>query len=215
MKKLFILSLIMMVFTACQQNKVTYVKIETPYGDMKVELYNETPLHKNNFVKLTKQGFYDSLLFHRIIPNFMIQGGDPASRNAQPGALLGMGGPDYVIDAEIGQPHFKGALAAARKPDGINPQKKSNGSQFYIIHGSTNLDDTYLNNIERQKGIKYNPTQREIYKSKGGYPGLDMEYTVFGMVVEGLEVIDKIASVQTNPSDRPFEDVWMKISITK
>lgn len=212
MKKSFILLVVIIVIASCQGNKITYAKIETPFGDMKVELYNETPIHKDNFIKLAKEGYFDSLLFHRVIPNFMIQGGDPDSRNAEPGSPLGMGGPGYTIDAEIGQPHFKGALAGARRPDSVNPQKESSGSQFYIIHGNT-VDDAFLNNMENQKGIQYNDAQREIYKTKGGYPPLDMEYTVFGMVVEGLDVVDKIATVQTNPSDRPMQDIWMKVSI--
>ncbi len=215
MKKLIWASLVVLLYFGCAtEEDVTYVQIETSMGTMKAELYNETPKHRDNFIKLVEDGYYDDLLFHRVIPNFMIQGGDPDSRGASPGSQLGMGSPGYTIDAEIGQPHFKGALAGARQPDSVNPQKKSNGSQFYIVQGSVS-DDNFLNNMESQKGIKYNEAQREIYKTKGGYAPLDMDYTVFGMVVEGLEVIDKIAAVRTDPSNRPFEDVKMKLTIVK
>ena len=212
MKKVYYL-LFLAILGACSKGeKVTYAMIETSLGNMKVELYNETPKHRDNFIKMANEEYYDSLLFHRIIPNFMIQGGDPDSRNAAPGQMLGMGGPNHNVDAEFGQPHFKGALSAARQPDGVNPQKKSSGSQFFIVHGNT-VDDNFLSSIERQKGIQYNSSQREIYKTKGGYPSLDMEYSVFGMVVEGLDVIDKIAAVQTDPNNRPFQDIYMKVKI--
>ncbi len=213
MKKIFYGLIAVLIFLSCQtQEKITYALIETDLGNMKVELYNETPLHRDNFVKLAREGFYDDLLFHRVIKGFMIQGGDPDSRDAQPGAPLGMGGPNFTIPAEIGQPHFKGTLAGARKPDTVNPKKESNGSQFYIVHGNQITDD-FLDIMQTQKNITYNIQQREIYKTDGGYPPLDMEYTVFGRVVEGLEIIDKIAEVQTNPSDRPLTDVKMKVKI--
>ena len=159
----------------------TYVIIETEYGDMKVELYNSTPKHKENFVKLVKEGFYEDLLFHRVIKDFMIQGGDPQSKGAPIDMPLGGGGPGYQVDHEIGAPHFKGTLAAARTGDGINPQKRSSGSQFYIVQG-TPLSDAQLDNWERRKGFKYNDAQRDKYKTLGGRPDLDAEYTVFGEV---------------------------------
>ena len=142
----------------------------------------------------------------------MIQGGDPNSRGAAPGATLGGGGPGYLLDAEIGSPHFKGALAAARTPDRGNPEKKSSGSQFYIVQGNP-VNDQRLDQFERMKGIKYTEAQRKLYKEVGGRPDLDMEYTVFGEVVEGLDVIDKIAVVEGDRANRPVKDVKMKVSV--
>ena len=188
----------------------TYVIIETEFGDMKIELYDSTPKHKENFIKLAKESFYDDLLFHRVISGFMVQGGDPNSRGAAPEVRLGSGGPGYQIDAEIGAPHFKGTLAAARTGDGANPERKSSGSQFYIVHGRA-VSDQELNAKEASEGFKYNESQRAKYKEVGGAPMLDLAYTVFGEVVEGLEVVDKIAAVKTQPGDRPVKDVLMKI----
>lgn len=187
----------------------TYALIETSYGNITVKLLNSTPKHRDNFIKLAKEGFYDSLLFHRVIPGFMIQGGDPDSRNAAPGQSLGMGGPGYMIDAEIGAPHLRGALAAARDN---NPQKQSSGSQFYIVDGQR-VDDAYLDNFEVQMKIKYNPTQRKLYKEIGGTPFLDTEYTVFGEVTEGMDVVSKIANAPRDANDRPTVDVRTKITI--
>lgn len=193
-------------------NQSSYALIETEYGNMKVLLYDETPIHKENFLKLAGEGFYDDLLFHRVMRGFMIQGGDPNSRDAAPGQPLGNGGPGYEIDAEIGSPHFRGALAAARTPDNVNPQKRSSGSQFYIVQGNR-VGDPQLDQFERMKGIKYTEAQRNLYKEIGGRPDLDMEYTVFGEVVEGLEVIDKIAVVQGDRANRPVKDIKMKIRV--
>lgn len=217
MKKLAFFTLIlafMAIAGSCSRGEYTYVLIQTDYGNMKVMLYNSTPKHRDNFIKLVKDGFYNDLLFHRVIQNFMIQGGDPDSRNAAPGAPLGMGGPGYEIDPEIGAPHLKGALSAARKGDAMNPQRRSSGSQFYIVQGKP-ITDEELNATELQKGIRYNPEQRRLYKEIGGSPFLDAEYTVFGEVVEGLDVIDKIAAVPTAPGDRPTQDVKMKIRIVR
>ncbi len=199
------------IFLSSCGEKHRYVLIETDYGNMKVMLYNTTPVHRDNFVKLVKEGFYDDLLFHRIINGFMIQGGDPESKDAPANKRLGGGGPGYQLQAEIGAPHLKGALAAARTN---NPEKKSSGSQFYIVHGRT-WSDAELDNFQNQKNLVYNEEQRRIYREVGGYPPLDGEYTVFGEVVEGLDVVDKIAAVQTQPGDRPVEDVKMKIRITR
>jgi len=190
----------------------TYAMIETDFGNMKVELYNSTPKHKENFIKLASEGFYDGLLFHRIIDGFMIQGGDPESKDAPAQKRLGSGGPGYTLEAEIGAPHFKGVLAAARTGGASNPEKRSSGSQFYVVQGTVQTD-SQLQNFERQKGITYNQTHKDKYKSIGGTPFLDMDYTAFGEVVEGMEVIDKIAKVATAPGDRPLEDVKMKIRI--
>ncbi|MBO4774454.1 MAG: peptidylprolyl isomerase [Bacteroidales bacterium] len=188
-----------------QNERQIMVTIETNKGTLKVKLYNETPLHRDNFVKLAKEGYFDSLLFHRVIKDFMIQGGDPDSRHASPDQSLGMGGPDYTIPAEFNRNliHKRGALAAARDN---NPQKASSGSQFYIVQGKA-WTDGQLDAICRQYGLNYTPQQRNLYRTIGGTPFLDMNYTVFGEVVEGLSVIDKIASVATNREDRPVEDV--------
>ena len=198
----------MFIISSCSDGK-TYVTIKTEYGDMKVEVYDSTPKHKENFIKLVDEGYYKDLLFHRVIPDFMIQGGDPNSRTATKGQRLGSGGPDYKIEAEIGAPHFKGTLAAARQGPG-NPKKLSSGSQFYLVDGKVQTDRE-LDAYEKQKGIKYNAAQREKYKTIGGTPALDMDYTVFGEVVEGLEVIDKILALKTDENDRPYEDVRMNI----
>lgn len=187
--------------------------ISTQYGDIKVKLYNETPQHRDNFVKLVEQGFYDGTLFHRIIKEFMIQGGDPNSKNAQPGAMLGNGGPGYTIPAEIlpGVIHKKGALSAARLGDQMNPKRESSGSQFYVVQGKKWTDDEL--NMFAQRGLKLTPEQREIYKTIGGTPHLDGAYTVFGEVVEGLDVLDKIAATPTGQADRPIEDIKMTVKM--
>ncbi len=192
------------------------IRIETPYGEMIAKLYDETPLHRDNFVKLAEDGFYDGLLFHRVINDFMIQGGDPDSKNASKGARLGTGGPGYQIDAEFNSDliHLKGALAAARTGGPINPEKRSSGSQFYIVHGR-DVDENLLHQIEMRNGVNYTQVQLEQYKQHGGTPFLDGEYTVFGQVIEGLDVLDKIAGQATDGSDRPLEDIWMKVSVIK
>lgn len=183
--------------------------ISTSFGDITIVLYNSTPQHRDNFIKLVKEGFYNDLLFHRVIDQFMIQGGDPQSKNAAVGQPLGGGGPGYEIPAEIGAPHLRGALAAART---ANPEKKSSGSQFYIVTG-TAVNEQMLQQIEMAKNIKYNDVQRKLYLEQGGYPGLDMEYTVFGEVVSGIEVADKISKVTTDERDRPLQDVKMTIKL--
>lgn len=210
MKKILLFVLIAVSIFSCEEKKqgVT-VEIDTDYGKIKCLLFDSTPKHRDNFIKLAKEGFYDGTLFHRVIKGFMVQGGDPDSKNAAPGAQLGSGSPGYMIDPEIGAPHFRGALAAARTP---NPQKRSSGSQFYIVQGKTVTDD-YLKNIQKQKGITYSPEQIEYYKTKGGTPFLDGDYTVFGKVIEGMDVIDKITEVQVDASDRPIEDVKMTVKV--
>ncbi|MCB0670142.1 MAG: peptidylprolyl isomerase [Saprospiraceae bacterium] len=211
MKKILFLFSISILLTTCQK-KEQHVLIETEMGNMKVLLYNSTPKHRDNVIKLVEEGFYDGLLFHRVIQNFMIQGGDPDSRNASPQQMLGQGGPGYTIDAEIGALHFKGALSAARLPDAVNPEKNSSGSQFFIVQGYK-VQEQELDRWENEKGIKYTPEQRKIYREVGGYPFLDNDYTVFGEVVEGLDVIDKIAAVPVGAADRPVNDLKMKISL--
>ena len=189
--------------------KVCLVEIETTLGTMTAILYDATPQHRDNFLKLAEDGFYDDLLFHRVINGFMVQGGDPKSRDAKSDQRLGSGGPGYQVPAEFVDTlaHIKGALAAARTN---NPKKKSSGSQFYIVHGRP-LSTQQLDMMEAQKDIRYTPEQREIYTTQGGTPQLDQEYTVFGQVIEGFDVLDKIAAAATAPGDRPKEDIKMKI----
>jgi len=189
------------------------VEIETDFGTMTAEFFNATPKHRDNFIKLAEEGYYNDLLFHRVINNFMIQGGDPDSRNAAPGKSLGMGGPSYQVPAEIVDTlcHLKGAICAARTN---NPEKKSSGSQFYIVHGGP-VTDALLNQIETMRGFHYTPEQRASYLALGGTPHLDHEYTVYGRVIKGLEVIDKIAATETGPGDRPKKDVKMKVRVIK
>ena len=190
----------------------TYVVIETDFGIMKAELYDSTPKHRDNFVKLAKEGFYDGTLFHRIISGFMIQGGDPKSIGAPAGQSLGSGGPGYTLEAEIGAPHFKGTLAAARTGGPSNPDKRSSGSQFYIVHGKK-ATDGQLDSQQQRFGFTYNEAQRKKYKEVGGTPMLDMDYTVFGELVSGFEVLDKIAAVQKDRGDRPLKDVKMTVKV--
>jgi len=242
----------------------TIVVIETSEGTIKVKLYNETPLHKANFLKLVNESFYDGVLFHRVIKNFMIQTGDPDSKNAAAGARLGSGGPGYTIPAEINPMFFhkKGALAAARQGDQVNPNRESSGSQFYIVQGETFTDEelnlieenanrgmvmplimkfiyaqgneAYASRFEKAQQaqnidslnalgaqvealiadqinalntFKFTPEQREVYKTIGGTPHLDGAYTVFGEVIEGLEIVDKIAATRTAAGDRPATDI--------
>ena len=194
--------------------KKYYVLIETSYGNMTVELYNETPKHRDNFIKLVNEGFYNDLLFHRVIKNFMIQGGDPNSLNAKPGQPLGNGTLGYTVPAEFvkGLIHKKGALAAARQGDMVNPTKASSSCQFYIVQGNV-WPAERLQMMAQQMGKAMDKQQIEAYTTVGGTPHLDGDYTVFGQVIEGLDVIDKIAAVQCGPNDRPLEDVKMKISI--
>ncbi|MBK7307356.1 MAG: peptidylprolyl isomerase [Chitinophagaceae bacterium] len=273
--------LITIAFLACigTNNSIaqTYGKetilISTPYGNMKVKLFKETPLHSRNFIKLVMQGYYDSLLFHRVINHFMIQGGDPDSRVANDSSTLGYGDTGYWIPAEFNKKiyHKKGMLAAAREDDEVDPAKESSGSQFYIVMGKTYdslalrkaeirinkdivqkinytvayggkspelkkyymrldmegktdslkivrrqlVDPVSIAEYERTPHFTYAAEQKKTYATLGGTPHLDMNYTIFGEVVEGLDVIDKIAAVKTDKNDRPKENVRMKISIIK
>ena len=191
------------------------VLLQTNMGDIQIRLSDSTPLHRDNFLKLAKQGFYDSVLFHRVINNFMIQAGDPNSKNAPAGQPLGNGSPGYTIPAEIRQTlfHKKGVIAAARQSDDVNPTKESSGSQFYITQGKV-FTDGGLDSVEtyRLNGRKIPLDQREVYKTIGGTPHLDQNYTVFGEVINGLDVVDKIASVVTSNArdrDRPLENVMI------
>lgn len=222
MKKHFIFALCMLflgtsVLQATEklkENNQTMILISTSFGDMKIRLYDETPLHRDNFIKLAQEGFYNDLLFHRVIEGFMIQGGDPNSKGAQPGQHLGSGGPGYTVPAEFNSEliHKKGALSAARLGDQMNPQKASSGSQFYIVQGKP-MTRQELDFMASRTGLSYTDEQAKVYEEVGGTPFLDMQYTVFGEVVEGLEVIDKIAAVKTAPGDRPLEDVKFSVTV--
>ena len=198
-----------------------YVLLETEFGNMTILLHDDTPLHRDNFVKLIEEGYYNDLLFHRVINGFMIQGGDPSSKNAPASKPLGAGGPGYQIPAEFVDTlsHIKGALAAARIGGLSNPEKQSSGSQFYIVDGRPVTADQ-LNLLEAQKDRRYTSAQRKVFTEQGGTPFLDGEYTVFGQVVKGLDVIDKIAETPTDGdppkgSSRPKKDVKMTIKVIK
>lgn len=208
----------MMLISAMAFAQSTKVLIETSMGNITIMLYDETPLHRDNFIKLVESNFYDSILFHRVINNFMIQAGDPTSKNAAPDVLLGDSDTDYTIPAEFDYPkyyHKKGALAAARTSDDENPERRSSGSQFYIVQGRTFTDEK-LDKYEAHLGIKMPAEIREYYKTIGGTPHLDTQYTVFGEVLEGMDVVNAIAAVETNKDDRPLVDVRiLKMKIIK
>lgn len=240
------------------------VKIQTTLGDIIVRLYDETPLHRDNFVKLAKEGYYDGTLFHRVIKDFMIQGGDPDSKGAPAGKMLGVGGPDYTIEAEIksGLYHKRGALAAARQGDEVNPERRSSGSQFYIVWGQVykegqlrqfakqmemqqmqavfnalakeHHDEIMQMRRERNRaglqelqeklaaeaedqvkaqGAGMTDEQRTIYSTVGGTPHLDGQYTVFGEVEEGLDVVEMIQQTATARGDRPVDDIKMRVTV--
>lgn len=273
MKRILFLLLIgiLPLHILAQNQPETLVLIKTNKGNIKIKLYNETPLHRDNFIKLVKEGFYEDLLFHRVMKGFMVQGGDPESKNAAPDAKLGMGGPGYTVKAEFLPEliHKKGALAAARQPDNINPEKESSGSQFYLVQGRTYTTEELqnmvnsrnqqlgnqvyseiLNNPEnarikkmidgyqkvgnqkelqfmmqqmapavekaiKERGFSYTEEQIKTYTTIGGTPFLDGLYTVFGEVVEGLEVIDKIAEAKVNAANKPDEPITMSMKIVK
>ena len=215
MKLIFTFLLLAFSLQSYAQTGNRKIKLNTPHGKMIILLYDETPKHRDNFIKLVKQKFYDSLLFHRVINNFMIQGGDPTSKKALPGdTTLGEGDVGYTIPAEFNMKlfHKKGVIAAARDN---NPEKASSGCQFYIVQGKT-FTDSGLNVVEaRRLKHKIPGDQREVYKTIGGTPHLDRGYTVFGEVIKGMEVIDKIAAEPTNKKDRPLKDMRMKIRVKK
>lgn len=183
------------------------VVIHTDMGDITVKLYNETPLHRDNFIKLVNEGYYDGSIFHRVIKDFMVQGGGGTTGNQDPG---------YKIPAEIVGKYYhkKGALAAARMPDHINPDKESSGSQFYIVQGRK-FSQQELDVMAQRAGKKFTAEQIKTYGTLGGTPHLDGDYTVFGEVVSGIEVVDKIAAVQTGQADRPVKEIKMRMSVLK
>jgi len=263
---LFIMAFLAIYSCNAQNSNGPVVLIKTEFGDIKVMLYNETPKHRDNFLKLAKAGFYDGTIFHRVIKGFMIQGGDPNTKNVQPGQKLGNGGPGYTIDPEFNPNliHKKGALAAARLGDNINPGKKSNGSQFYIVQGEVipagqvpayvenenqQLPQKYMNQLAlankdsfvfyqnnnnkpafdklaekikqeamakaKENPFKFSDLQYKTYTTIGGAPSLDGEYTVFGEVIEGMEVVDKIAAQETGANDRPVKDIRIEVKVLK
>jgi peptidyl-prolyl cis-trans isomerase B (cyclophilin B) len=187
-----------------QANSMKKFVIHTDYGDIHGILYNDTPQHRDNFVKLTNEGWYNGSIFHRVIKDFMIQGGQNADGRQDPG---------YTVPAEFRKNHFhkRGALAAARMPDQMNPEKASSGSQFYIVQGRV-FDESMLTNMA-QGGKSFTDEERQAYTTVGGTPHLDGEYTVFGEVTEGLDVVDKISAVKTAAGDRPVNEVKMTIEI--
>ena len=225
------------------------VRIKTPEGDILVRLYDDTPRHRDNFLKLAREGYYDGTLFHRVIKDFMIQGGDPDSRNAPAGKMLGTGGPDYTLPAEIAYPqryHKRGALSAARLGDEVNPERESSGSQFYIVWGKT-FKSAELKQMERQMAMQlrrsrdraglqalqdklveltkekckemgkpsFTDEQMETYTTLGGTPFLDGQYTVFGEVEEGIEVVERIQNCDTTRNDRPRQDISMSVEVVE
>jgi cyclophilin family peptidyl-prolyl cis-trans isomerase len=219
MKKLFTLVILLTALTAfAKPPKNQYVRISTAYGDCIIRLYNETPKHRDNFVKLTKAGFYNGTLFHRVIQNFMIQGGDPDSRDTsknQPGKALGEGDVKYTVPAEFRDSlfHKRGVLAAARDN---NPEKASSGCQFYIVEGKRFTDEDLDKLIAgRMQGRAIPASQREIYKTVGGVPHLDQGYTVYGEVVTGIDMVDQIAAVKKDVKDRPLQNVPMTVTLLK
>lgn len=193
------------------------VIMETSMGEIVLKLYGETPIHRDNFLKLAQDRVYDGLLFHRVIKNFMIQAGDPKSRDAKPGQPLGDGTLGYTLPAEF-RPnlfHKRGALCAARQGDNVNPKKESSASQFYIVQGNR-WDEKQLDMMSERMGKKFSPEQRKVYTTVGGTPHLDGDYTVFGEVIEGMDVIDKISQVKCDRMDRPVEDVRiLKVTVKK
>jgi len=192
------------------------IKIETSMGIMVAKLYNETPIHRDNMIKLINDGFYNGQLFHRVIKDFMIQGGDPYSVGAAKGQRLGTGGPGYTLEAEFREHlvHKKGALSAARQGDQVNPEKRSSGSQFYIVQGRVFTPEE-LNLMVKRGMTTLSSDVAALYTTVGGTPHLDGSYTVFGEVIEGFDVLDRIAATQTDSYDRPIEDVVYTISLIK
>ncbi len=208
MKKLILAALVLVGLTCQaqkQEEKETIVVIKTSMGTIKAKLYNDTPQHRDNFIKLVNEGWYNGSPFHRVIKDFMIQGGQNKDGRLDPG---------YRVPAEIKDNHFhkKGALAAARQPDQVNPQKASSGSQFYIVQGRV-YDEKTLDMFESRMGKVFSARQRQAYQTVGGTPHLDGDYTVFGEVTEGLDIVDKIAVVKTGPGDVPVEAVTI-LSVT-
>lgn len=215
MKKLFTAILCLCcVFAFSAKPKHRYIKIQTDLGECLIKLYNETPQHRDNILKLVENGTYNGTLFHRVIKDFMVQGGDPQSKNATKGMMLGEGSLGYTVPAEFRDSlfHKKGVLAAARDN---NPEKASSASQFYLVQGKI-FTDEQLDAVERTRlKFKLPQWQRAIYKTQGGVPHLDRNYTVYGEIVKGIELVDKIAAAQTDSNNRPLTDVKMTLTVLK
>ena len=220
-----IVLLLFYLFTFLPLNaQSTEVLLETTAGNIRISLYDETPLTRDNFLKLTKMGIYDSLLFHRVIKDFMIQSGDTNSKHAKPGQLLGTGDFDYTTEAEFRLPeifHRRGVVAMAREGDDVNPERRSSACQFYIVWGKI-FDDAKIAKVQEridsatQGQVKLTPEMIEVYKTTGGTPHLDGQYTVFGEVVEGMDVVDQIQQAKTDKNDRPLEDIRiLRATVTK
>lgn len=210
--------------TSVAQTSTTEVLLETTEGNIRIALYDETPLHRDNFLKLTRMHVYDSLLFHRVIKNFMIQSGDTNSKNAKPGQRLGTGDFDYTQEPEFRLPqiiHRRGCVAMAREPDVVNPEMRSSACQFYIVWGkrfsSAEIEKAQERLDTMTHGrVKLTPEMIKVYKSVGGTPHLDGQYTVFGEVTEGLDVVERIQKAETDEFDRPFEDIRiLRATVTK
>jgi len=224
MELLSLLLLSLFPLLASAQTKSTEVLLETTAGNIRIALYDETPQTRDNFLKITKMGVYDSLLIHRVIKDFMIQSGDTNSKHAKPGQLLGTGDFDYTTEAEFRLPqifHRRGVVAMARESDKVNPERRSSACQFYIVWGKV-YDDKRLAKVQErldsatQGSVKLTPEMAEVYKTVGGTPHLDGQYTVFGEVVEGMDVVEKIQQVKTDKNDRPLEDIRiLKAVVTK
>ena len=210
-KSSFYLIALALILSSCYSTKETVVKMKTDFGDMTFRLYNQTPQHRDNFIKLAKNHTFDSLLFHRVIKDFMVQGGDVKSKNAPAGKMLGDGDLGYTVPAEFDSTlfHGKGALAAARMGDNVNPKRASSASQFYIAQGQR-FSDKQLDLMERGMKRKFAPKAREAYKAIGGVPHLDGSYTVFGQLVDGMKVLDSIAKVPVDQRDRPIKDLRIR-----
>lgn len=216
MKTLITLLTLLLTLTVNAQDSLRHeVLLETNKGNIRIALFNETPLHRDNFLKLVRSGFYDGLLFHRVIDKFMIQAGDSASRSAKPGQLLGDSPEGYTVPAEIRFPqlfHKRGVVGAARQGDDVNPGRASSASQFYIVYGKR-FNDEMLDREQQRLDkstngtVKLTPEIREAYKTQGGTPHLDGQYTIFGEVLEGLDTVRDIEWVETDKNDRPVEDV--------
>jgi cyclophilin family peptidyl-prolyl cis-trans isomerase len=214
-KSLLLLIILFSLNSFAAKSKNTYVKISTNYGEVYLKLYNETPKHRDNFIKLVKEGTLNQTLFHRVIQTFMIQGGDPDSKTAEPGKQLGEGDLGYTIPAEFVPTlfHKKGALSAARDN---NPEKASSASQFYIVQGKKFTDEE-LDVVEKNRlnGRKIPVAQREVYKTIGGTPHLDQTYTVFGEVVKGMQMVDNICTVKVDANNRPLTDIHMTVNFVE
>ena len=212
----------LMACCAKAQTSTSEVLLETTAGNIRIALFDETPQHRDNFLKLIKEHVYDSLLFHRVIKDFMIQGGDLHSKHAQPGQRLGSGDYNYTVEAEFRLPkifHCRGMVAMAREGDRVNPERRSSACQFYIVWGRVYNDARLMKVQERldtTAHVQLTPEMQEVYKTVGGIPHLDGQYTVFGEVVEGLDVVDRIQLSATDPYDRPLEDIRiLRATVTK